>query len=256
MEGLDTDLWISDAEVQLFHFKACLCRWTQSKRGCISKRTFASVTSSAYMNYFASVSFDLLNHSSRQWTTPFKVFLQIIKCNVPIISISHPARNSLELKTGISSSEILVLILKQPEELNDVDVSLASSKAKVNCGEQVTCRGKGPQKYGRALIHICWRTSWCPRTASQACYSIANPQWLHCLRGIFPDWYLLSLTWESAPFTLYEKPGKIIPPCLPFYENGAKHGTQTFNLPPEIKRLHLLAQKINTCDLIWAFIFT
>lgn len=152
MEGLDTDLWISDAEVQLFHFKACLCRWTQSKRGCISKRTFVSVTSSAYMNYFASVSFDLLNHSSRQWTTPFKVFLRIIKCNVPIISISHPAQNSLELKTGISSSEILVLILKQPEELNDVDVSLASSIAKVNCGELVTGMGKGPQRCGKASI--------------------------------------------------------------------------------------------------------
>lgn len=190
-----------------------------------------------------------------------KGFLQIIKCNVPIISISHPAQNSLELKTGISSSETLVLILNQPVELNDLDVSLTSSKAKQKLQRllppvPITWWGKGTTETCERHCHVCWRMSRCPRVASQAHYSIVNPQWLHRHHDVFPDWYLLSLTWESAPSTLYEKPGKIIPPCLPFYENGAKRGTQTFNLPSEIKRLHLLAQKINTCDLIWAFIFT
>lgn len=87
-------------------------------------------------------------------TTPFKVFLQIITCNVPIISISHPAQNSLELKTSISSSETLVLILNQPAELNDVDVSLTSSKQKVNCGEEVTGRGQRPWKHGKTLPYL------------------------------------------------------------------------------------------------------
>lgn len=82
------------------------------------------------MNYFASVSFDLLNYPSRPWVAPFKGFLQIIKCNVPVISISHPAQNSLDLKTGVSSSETLVPILNQPVELNSSDVSLPSSEPK------------------------------------------------------------------------------------------------------------------------------
>lgn len=115
------------------------------------QRTLESATSPAYVNYFASVSFDLPNHSSRPWTTPFKVFLRIIKCNVPIISISHPAQNSLELKTGTSSSETLVLILNQTAELTDVDVSLTSSKQKVNHGEEVTGRGQRPQRCGKTL---------------------------------------------------------------------------------------------------------
>lgn len=115
------------------------------------QRTLESATSPAYVNYFASVSFDLPNYSSRPWTTPFKVFLQIIKCNVPIISISHPAQNSLELKTGTSSSETLVLILNQPAELTDVDVSLTSSKQKINHGEEVTGRGQWQRRCGKTL---------------------------------------------------------------------------------------------------------
>lgn len=161
---------------------------------------------------------------------------------------------------GISSSENLVHILNQPAELNYLDVSLTSSKAKTAKNRlltvSITWQGEETTETCERCCHVCWRTRQCPRAASQGHYSIINPQWLHRRHGVFPDWYLLSLTWDSAPSTLYEKPGKIISPCLPFYENGAKRSTQTFNLPSEIKHLHLLAQKINTCDLIWAFIFT
>lgn len=31
-----------------------------------------------YMNYFASISFDLLNNSSRPWTSPFKAFCRLL----------------------------------------------------------------------------------------------------------------------------------------------------------------------------------
>lgn len=41
-------------------------------------RTFVSVTSPVYMNYFSSVSFDLLNDSSRPWTAPFKAFCGLL----------------------------------------------------------------------------------------------------------------------------------------------------------------------------------
>lgn len=161
---------------------------------------------------------------------------------------------------SINSSQTLALMLNQPIDLNDLDVSLTSSKAKQKLWRRllltilISWRGKGAAE--TCEKHVCWRTSQCPSVASQAHSSIVSPPWLHHHHGIFPDWYLLALTWESPLSTLYEKPGKIIPPCLSFYENGAKHGTQTFSLPSEIKRLHLLAQKINTCDLIWAFIFT
>lgn len=67
---------ISDAEISFTFSHACVGEPGQKR--VVFPRTFVSVTSPVYMNYFAIVSFDLLNNSSRPLTAPFKAFCRLL----------------------------------------------------------------------------------------------------------------------------------------------------------------------------------
>lgn len=54
------------------------CVGEPGQKKVVFPRTLVSVTSPVYMNYFSTVSFDLLNGSSRPWTTPFKAFCRLL----------------------------------------------------------------------------------------------------------------------------------------------------------------------------------